>query len=129
MSVRMDAQQLNIAVYNIMQTIPPQKVVSCGHVAKLLGIPKQARRVRQAVNFISHTTEPVPWHRVVSTSGVISTESSCPQQMALEKDGVEVYIGRVGESRVDLQKWGWFPEVGSVKLTKNIPVSNNEWGS
>ncbi|KAI5993052.1 hypothetical protein F5J12DRAFT_726778 [Pisolithus orientalis] len=27
-------------VYNLIQLIPPQKVTSCGHIAKLAGVPR-----------------------------------------------------------------------------------------
>ncbi len=62
---------------------------------------------------------PVPWHRVLASNGTISsrgpgTDGAQRQQEALEAEGVEVVIGRSGDLRVDLRRWGWFPAVGSV---------------
>ncbi|KAH7921299.1 hypothetical protein BV22DRAFT_1038817 [Leucogyrophana mollusca] len=128
--MRANAQEFNVAVYRIVQMIPPKKVITCGHIAKLLGVPKQARRVREAVTFISHTTPPVPWHRVISTSGVLSTHGPTPQQRALEAEGVEVCLGIVGESRVHVEKWGWSPEPGTLKLMKDSRLDcSTEWGA
>ncbi|EGN95522.1 hypothetical protein SERLA73DRAFT_186574 [Serpula lacrymans var. lacrymans S7.3] len=125
-----DKQQFIIAVYNIVKLIPPQKVISCSHIAKLVGRPKSARQVKEAVKFISHTTPPVPWYRVVSTSGIISVSGPSTQQLALEKEGVRVRTGTVGESRVDLGKWGWYPLVGSLNYLADSDTSETEdWGA
>jgi methylated-DNA-protein-cysteine methyltransferase related protein len=63
----------------------------------------------------------VPWYRVVSSSGAISsrgpgTSGAQHQKDALEAEGVEVAVGRTGEFRVDFGAWGWFPEVGTVDI-------------
>ena len=36
------------------------------------------------------------------------------QREALEAEGVDVAVGRSGELRVDLGRWGWFPQPGNV---------------
>ncbi|KAL4079364.1 6-O-methylguanine DNA methyltransferase [Scleroderma citrinum] len=127
----LNAQEFNLAVHQIIQAVPSRKVITCGHIANLLGVPNQARRVRAAVNFITHTTPPVPWHRVVSTSGVISVHGSNAQQHLLEEEGVKVSIGTAGESRVHLNQWGWFPDPGSVKImgTAKGLEDELEWGA
>ncbi|KAF9224014.1 hypothetical protein BS17DRAFT_752975 [Gyrodon lividus] len=128
--MRASTQDFNLTVYQIVKAIPPRKVITCGHVAKLLGVPKQTRRVREAVNFISHTSPPVAWHRVVSTSGVISTHGPNSQQRLLEAEGVEVHTGIVGESRVTVDRWGWFPEIGVLELDMKMGVEEVlEWGA
>lgn len=57
---------------------------------------------------------PVPWQRVIGSSGTISsrgpgTDGAQRQRDALEAEGVEVTDGRTGEMRVDLRAYGWFP--------------------
>lgn len=82
-----------------------------------------------ALKFLSPDTTPlVPWYRVVSSSGVISsrgpgTEGAQRQKEALEVEGVEVSTGRTGDLRVNLAVWGWFPQVGSVDLPEIIDSS------
>jgi methylated-DNA-protein-cysteine methyltransferase-like protein len=63
----------------------------------------------------------VPWQRVLSSSGNISsrgpgTSGADDQRRALETEGVEVVQGRTGEWRVDLRQYGWFPDPGAVTL-------------
>lgn len=83
-----------------------------------------------AVKFISHTSPPVPWYRVIATSGVISIHGPNDQQRLLEAEGVEVNVGVVGESRVTVEKWGWFPEVNDVRLDATFGVEDDqEWGA
>lgn len=83
-----------------------------------------------AVNFISHTSPPVAWHRVIATSGVISVHGSNAQQRLLEADGIEVNVGVVGESRVTVEKWGWFPEGNDARFHANAALEDDqEWGA
>ena len=75
-----------------------------------------------ALKFLSPDVEPpVPWYRVVSSSGAISsrgpgTEGAQRQRDELEAEGVEVRVGRTGELLVDLKAWGWFPDPAQVDL-------------
>ncbi|ETW76844.1 hypothetical protein HETIRDRAFT_422216 [Heterobasidion irregulare TC 32-1] len=93
-----------------------------GYVAKIIGMPSYSRHVGQALKFLSPDVEPpVPWYRVVSSSGAISsrgpgTEGAQRQRDALEAEGVEVRVGRTGEFLVDLKTWGWFPDPAQVDL-------------
>jgi methylated-DNA-protein-cysteine methyltransferase related protein len=63
---------------------------------------------------------PVPWQRVISASGTISsrgpgTTGADRQRVALEAEGVTVTTGRTGELRINLAEFGWFPAVGTVQ--------------
>jgi methylated-DNA-protein-cysteine methyltransferase-like protein len=77
---------------------------------------------------------PIPWQRVIGSSGTISsrgpgTDGAQRQKDALEAEGVEVNVGRTGELRVDLKTWGWFPNaVQALTLNQSIP-SNDDAGS
>ncbi|KAG6381696.1 hypothetical protein JVT61DRAFT_297 [Boletus reticuloceps] len=124
------AQDFNLAVYQIVKAIPPRKVITCGQIAKLLSLPSQARRVRESVNFIAHTSAPGAWHRVIATSGVISVHGPNAQQQLLEAEGIEVTVGIVGESRVDVEKWGWFPEANDIRFdAETLSDDEQEWGA
>jgi methylated-DNA-protein-cysteine methyltransferase related protein len=64
---------------------------------------------------------PVPWQRVISAAGTISsrgpgTDGADIQRQALEAEGIEVTQGRTGEMRVDMAQYGWFPDPGAVTL-------------
>ncbi|KAL0955426.1 hypothetical protein HGRIS_001672 [Hohenbuehelia grisea] len=116
------AQLTHGKVYDVVRMIPAQHVTSYGHIAKLIGQPNYSRHVGQALKFLSpNTTPPVPWHRVIASSGAISsrgpgTDGAQRQQEALEAEGIEVMVGRGGERKVDLREYGWFPEPGSVAV-------------
>ncbi len=56
----------------------------------------------------------MPWQRVVSSAGKISsrgpgTDGAQRQREALEAEDVEVRIDRANELLVDLVAYGWFP--------------------
>ncbi|KZT05687.1 MGMT family protein [Laetiporus sulphureus 93-53] len=127
----MDSAQFHEAVYHVVRQIPPQHVTSYGHIAKLVGMPNYSRHVGQALKYVSPDVQPpMPWHRVLASSGTISsrgpgTDGAERQRQALEAEGVEVTVGRTGELRVDLRRWGWFPAVGTVDL----PQADEEPGN
>ncbi|KAJ7693923.1 MGMT family protein [Mycena rosella] len=116
----MDSAEFHAAVYDTVRLIPPQKVTSYGHIAKLIGMPNHSRHVGQALKFLAPgATPPIPWHRVVSSSGAISsrgpgTTGAQNQSDALEAEGVEVTVGPTGTMRVNLSACGWFPEPGTI---------------
>lgn len=73
---------------------------------------------RTALKFLSPSADPpVPWQRVISSAGKISsrgpgTDSAQRQREALEEEDVEVREGADGgnELLVDLTAYGWFPD-------------------
>ncbi|KAI0704787.1 MGMT family protein [Earliella scabrosa] len=118
----LDGDQFHAAVYNVVRQIPPQRVTSYGHIAKLIGMPSYSRHVGQALKFLDpNANAPVPWHRVLSSSGVISsrgpgTDGASRQRDALVAEGVDVVTTRAGDFKVDLGQYGWFPAPGSVDI-------------
>lgn len=102
-----------------------------GHVAKLIGMPNHSRHVGQgqsglippvplagfsfctALKFLGADVDPpVPWQRVIASSGTISPRGeggAQRQRDALEAEDVEVREGRTGDLLVDLDTYGWFP--------------------
>jgi len=77
-----------------------------------------------ALKFLSPEADPpVPWQRVISSEGRISsrgpgTDGAERQREALEAEGVEVRLGRtVFDMHVDLAAYGWFPAPGTISFT------------
>ncbi|KAF8649122.1 hypothetical protein AX16_006003 [Volvariella volvacea WC 439] len=114
----MDSAEFHAAVYDAVRRIPHGRVTSYGHIAKLIGMPRYSRHVGQALKFLpadQNQGNPVPWQRVISSSGTISsrgpgTDGAQRQREALEAEGVDVVEGRTGELRIDLSVYGWFPQ-------------------
>lgn len=85
-------------------------------------IPSEVDYAPTALKFLSpDVTPPVPWHRVISAAGTISsrgpgTTGAQRQRDALEAEGIEVTDGRTGDFRVNLATWGWFPAPGTISI-------------
>ncbi|KAI0030487.1 6-O-methylguanine DNA methyltransferase, partial [Vararia minispora EC-137] len=103
-------------VYRVVRMIPEARVTSYGHVAKLIGMPRHARHVGQALKFVSPVAG-VPWQRVVQSTGTIARREpggAERQRRALEAEGVPVRVGRSGEFVVDFSACGWFPDPDEI---------------
>ncbi|KAL2832552.1 6-O-methylguanine DNA methyltransferase [Aspergillus cavernicola] len=108
------------AVYEAVREIPPGKITSYGHIARLLGEPKRPRQVgiclkhlpaEESGNYF-HSGN-VPWQRVVNSKGMISHRgpgSAERQAEVLREEGVEVQTDSMGEFYVDFTRDGWFPQ-------------------
>lgn len=90
-------------VYSIVEQIPEGKVLSYGGIAALMGRPRNARMVGQAM--WSAAGRGLPCHRVVNSAG--RTAPGWPEQRALlEAEGVAFRRGGC----VDMKKHTWKPE-------------------
>ncbi|CAG8073970.1 unnamed protein product [Penicillium salamii] len=108
------------AVYEAIQEIPPGKVTSYGHIARLLGEPQRPRQVGVCLKVLpaaesgAHfNNDNVPWQRVINSKGMISHRgpgSAQRQAEALQSEGVEVTTDSMGEMYVSLAQYGWFPK-------------------
>ncbi|KAH9475102.1 Alkyltransferase-like protein 1 [Psilocybe cubensis] len=122
----LDSAQFHAAVYDIVRTIPVARVTSYGHIAKLTGMPNHSRHVGQALKFLPPNVDPpIPWHRVISSAGTISsrgpgTDGAQRQRDALVAEGVEVVTGRTGDMRVDLREYGWFPSIDEFQASQEL---------
>lgn len=91
------------AVYAVVRRVPRGRVVTYGQVAALVGVPRAARAVGQAMR---RCPAGVPWHRVVSGRGTVSPrgdrEGMLSQRILLAHEGVRI----VGH-RLDLGRHGW----------------------
>ena len=95
-------------IYEAVKKITKGHVATYGQIAALAGDKKMARAVGNALHN-NPDPEHVPCFRVVNSKGELSGEfafgGAGAQERLLKEDGVEVTCGRV-----DLGKYGWFPE-------------------
>jgi methylated-DNA-protein-cysteine methyltransferase-like protein len=86
--------------------VPRGRVVSYGGVAAILGAPRAARGVGQALSALPEGSD-VPWWRVINSRGEISIKGrihgAALQRTLLRAEGVR--FDRAG--RVDWKKFGW----------------------
>ena len=93
-------------VYDIVARIPAGKVISYGKIAALLGNPRFARRVGQAMyGAPAHLN--LPCHRVVKVDGSLCHEPfGTEQRERLGEEGVGFLAG----SKVDLANYRHYPD-------------------
>ncbi|BEJ15818.1 hypothetical protein CspHIS471_0504230 [Cutaneotrichosporon sp. HIS471] len=112
--------EVTARTYAICYAIPQGRVTTYGHIAKLAGYPNYSRHVGNALKTLPSGT-PVPWFRVISSKGIISPRGDgglgvARQRERLEAEGVEVEtVSGLGD-RIDIRRYGWFPERGEQTL-------------
>jgi methylated-DNA-protein-cysteine methyltransferase-like protein len=81
-------------------------VSTYGAIARLAGLPRQARLVGYALHTL-RTDSTVPWHRVINAAGRIALRdgsgSATTQRLRLVSEGVDVAAG----GRISLKRFGW----------------------
>ena len=96
-------KRFHAAVYRLVGRIPRGRVATYGQIAALLGYPRAARAVGQAMKQVPPH---LPWHRVVNAHGGISLRanigSMLTQRLLLEQEGVPVRRGRI---RLQQHRW------------------------
>jgi methylated-DNA-protein-cysteine methyltransferase-like protein len=78
---------LYVRIYLLTGQIPPGKVTSYGDVAAMVGGGCDARTVGEALRAMGEHAPEVPWQRIVSQDGAISTRG-LEQRRLLEGEGV-----------------------------------------
>lgn len=96
-------------IYIVVSAIPEGRVATYGQVARLAGMPGQARLVGYALSSL-HDRVPVPWHRVVNAEGRISprsggSQADAVQRLRLESEGVNFDE----RGRIPLDRFQWQP--------------------
>jgi methylated-DNA-protein-cysteine methyltransferase-like protein len=79
-------------IYSVVSRIPRGRVATYGQVARLAGVPGQARFVGYALSALDDRSR-VPWHRVVNAEGRISprrdgSPAATVQRLRLEREHV-----------------------------------------
>lgn len=81
-------------VFEVVKLIPEGRVTSYGAIANYLGTKKSSRMVGWAMNQSHHLDTPIPAHRVVNRTGLLTGKahfgSPTKMQELLESEGVEV---------------------------------------
>ena len=95
------------AIYSVVLRIPEGRVATYGQVARLAGMPGQARLVGYALSALKGRL-PVPWHRVINAQGRISGRSGgssadLEQRIRLEGEGVSFDE----QGRIPLDRFLW----------------------
>ena len=93
-------------VYALVRQVPRGRIVSYGAVAAMLGKPRAARAVGQALRALPDRND-VPWWRVVNRNGAVSSRpviNARPLQEALLKKE-RVKFDRNGCA--DWSRYGW----------------------
>lgn len=93
-------------VYAVIRRIPRGRVATYGQIARLAGLPGQARQVGYALSALP-TGSRVPWHRVINARGEVSRRSrpgaELTQRMLLEREGLR--FDARGRVRLRLVQW------------------------
>jgi methylated-DNA-protein-cysteine methyltransferase-like protein len=94
-------------IYAAVRKIPRGRVSTYGAVARLAGLPRQARLVGYALHALPSGTT-LPWHRVINAQGKLSlarsvTGAGTTQLIRLQREGVIADAS----GRISLRKYGW----------------------
>jgi methylated-DNA-protein-cysteine methyltransferase-like protein len=99
-------------IYAVVRRIPRGRVATYGQVARLAGLPGQARQAGYALNALPDDLG-VPWHRVINAQGRVSPrgepEWEDVQRQMLEREGVRFDAS----GRTDLGRYQWKPRRGA----------------
>ena len=94
-------------IYEIVKQIPSGTVATYGQIAKLAGIPGQARQVGYALSALNDNR--IPWQRVINARGEISPRSDSAyetlQRDLLEHEGIKF----TEEGKISLAVYCWKP--------------------
>ena len=82
------------AIWKIVASIRPGRVMGYGQVARAAGYPRHSRMVSKAM---SRSDVPLPWYRVIKSDNTLAFQAgSAPykkQRALLEREGVR-FVGR-----------------------------------
>ncbi|WP_449539367.1 MGMT family protein [Ferdinandcohnia sp. Marseille-Q9671] len=95
-------------VIQIIDQIPPGRVMTYGQIAKLAGSPRGARQVVRILHTLSKKYN-LPWFRVVNAKGEIGIrdeETHAAQVIFLQDEGVEFE----SPNKIKLAKYQYVPE-------------------
>lgn len=92
-----DPADVDEAVFDVVEQIPPGRVTTYGTIGRLIGIGP--RRVARA---LSQGGGAVPWWRVLRADGTVAEPVRARQLELLAGEGVAMRSGRV-----DLSAVGW----------------------
>src|SRR5579859_4633965 len=93
-------------IYDVIRRIPRGRVATYAQIARLAGLPRNARQVGYALGALEDDRG-IPWHRVVNSDGKISArdypEAVETQRALLEREKV-AFDAR---GRIPLDRFQW----------------------
>jgi alkylated DNA nucleotide flippase Atl1 len=92
-----------LAVLDVVDAIPPGRVMTYGDIARYLGLPSP----RQVGQILARRGHEVPWHRVVMADGRPASPNAAEQLARLREDRTPLR-----NRRVDLATARWRPPPG-----------------
>lgn len=97
---------LHQRIHAVVSRIPRGRVATYGQVARIAGLPGQARLVGYALHALPADTS-IPWQRVVNAQGALSTPPGHDevQRRLLEREGVRFD----SRGRIALASFQWRP--------------------
>ncbi len=100
------SEGLHARIHDVVSRIPRGRIATYGQVARLAGIPGQARLVGYALHALPSGTS-IPWQRVVNAQGAISTPAGhdVVQRRILESEGIRFD----SRGRIPLASFQWRP--------------------
>ncbi|MEO8580070.1 MAG: MGMT family protein [Gemmatimonadales bacterium] len=99
----MAPETLHVRIRKVVSRIPRGRVATYGQVARIAGLPGQARLVGYALHALPAGSS-VPWQRVVNAKGAISTPGD-RQRRLIEAEGVRFD----DRNRIPLASFQWKP--------------------
>lgn len=110
---RRDPPSTHERILAVVRRIPRGRVATYGQVARLAGLPRQARLVGYALHALPDGS-PVPWHRVINAEGRVSPRTGDPAGGTLQRIRLEVEGVRFdARGRVNLERHGWAPRTAA----------------
>ncbi len=91
-------------IFTIIANISEGKVATYGQIARMAGMPNQARLVGRILAQLPAETS-LPWHRIVNSRGRISSPDTQRQITKLAEEGIKLVNGRI-----NLKLYEWDPE-------------------
>ena len=107
---------LHSRIHKVVRRIPRGRVATYGQIARLAGLPGQARLVGYALHALP-AGHSLPWHRVINAQGGISTRSPHDkrQEQLLKREGVRFDA----RGRTSLAKYQWNPRSRRLAIERN----------
>ena len=99
------------AILMVVRQVPKGRVATYGQVARIAGIPRNARQVGSVLAGLSAENNggDVPWHRIVNSKGEIS-DRGCAEIETLQRQALEDEEVRFTASgRISLAEFQWQP--------------------
>jgi methylated-DNA-protein-cysteine methyltransferase related protein len=122
-SIRDSEVGLHQRIHDAVSRIPRGRVATYGQIARIAGLPGQARLVGYAMHAVP-TGSDIPWQRVVNAKGEISIpgENGSWQRRLLEREGVRF----AAKGRIPLATYQWRPRPASGDARGSEAERNSE---